>query len=162
MRYCTRPSAYPAGTAANGAPDFVGVNYYFRRIVRAADNFLGAEQIDVTGVPTTDMGWEIHPDGLLEILARVRDEYGPPSIAVTENGIALEGVDDPGRVEYLRDHVDRAGKIADAYFVWSLLDNFEWAWGYRMRFGIVHVDYETQLRTVKTSGRWYADRIRAR
>ena len=151
-----RPAATPA------TPDFVGVNYYFRRIVRAAENFLGADQVEVTGVPTSDMGWEIHPDGLFEILARVRDEYAPAAIAVTENGIALEGIDDRGRVAYLGDHIERARKIADAYFVWSLLDNFEWAWGYRMRFGIVHVDFETQQRTVKTSGRWYAERIRAR
>jgi beta-glucosidase len=142
--------------------DFIGLNYYFRSIVRAADSFIGAEQVPVTDAPTTDMGWEVHVTGLGRILRRVRDDYAPASIAVTENGMAMQGIDDPARVEYLRDHIAQAEGIADAYFVWSLLDNFEWARGYAMRFGIVHVDYETQRRTVKRSGRWYAEQIRQR
>jgi beta-glucosidase len=142
------------------APNFLGLNYYFRQIVRAdPGNYLGAAQVQPEGVATTDMGWEIHPDGLREALRRARDEYAPPLLAVTENGMALQGIEDDARVDYLRDHIAAADGIADAYFVWSLLDNFEWAWGYAMRFGIVHVDYETQRRTIKRSGRWYADRI---
>jgi beta-glucosidase len=107
------------------------------------------------------MGWEIHPDGLRDILERVRRDYDPKLLAVTENGIALDGIEDAGRIDYLRDHLDRARGLADAYFVWSLLDNFEWARGYAMRFGLIHVDFETQRRTIKSSGRWYADAIRA-
>jgi beta-glucosidase len=143
-------------------PDLVGVNYYFRQLVRADEgNSFGAVQVQPEGVPKTDMGWEIHPDGLRDVLARVRDEYAPPLLAVTENGIATEGIDDPVRIDYLRDHIGRAEGLADAYFVWSLLDNFEWARGFGMRFGLVHVDYETQRRTIKSSGRWYRDHIRS-
>ncbi len=149
--------------APPGLPlDFVGVNYYFRQIVRHdPGHWLGAVQVPVEGARTTAMGWEIHPDGLRDILERVRLDYAPASLAVTENGMAGDGIDDPDRVDYLREHVERARGLADAYFVWSLLDNFEWAWGYAMRFGLVHVDYDTQRRTIKTSGRWYADLIRS-
>ena len=149
--------------APPGLPlDFVGVNYYFRQIVRHdPGHWLGAAQVPVEGARTTAMGWEIHPDGLRDVLERVRLDYAPASLAVTENGMAGDGVDDPDRVDYLREHVERARGLADAYFVWSLLDNFEWAWGYAMRFGLVHVDYDTQRRTIKTSGRWYADLIRS-
>jgi beta-glucosidase len=141
-------------------PDLIGVNYYFRQLVREeAGNTFGAVQVHPEGVPKSDMGWEIHPDGLRDVLVRVRDEYGPPLLAVTENGIAGEGIEDPIRVDYLREHIARSDGIADAYFVWSLLDNFEWAQGYAMRFGLVHVDYETQQRTIKSSGRWYRDHI---
>ena len=142
--------------------DFVGVNYYFRQIVRAdAGNSFGAVQVQPSGVQTTDMGWEVHPDGLRDVLARVRDDYDPPQLAVAENGIATDGIEDRTRTEYLREHIARAEGLADAYFVWSLLDNFEWARGYAPRFGIVHVDYATQRRTIKSSGRWYRDRIRS-
>ena len=142
--------------------DFVGVNYYFRLVVEHdPGHWLGARQVPVDGARTTAMGWEIHPDGLRDILARVRRDYEPKLLAVTENGMAGVGIDDLDRVDYLREHVERARGLADAYFVWSLLDNFEWAWGYAMRFGIVHVDYETQRRTIKASGRWYAELIRA-
>jgi len=140
--------------------DFVGLNYYFRQIVRAdAGNYLGAVQVEPEGADKTDMGWEIHAPGLRTALERVRAEYAPTFLAVTENGIALDGIDDPARVDYLRDHIDVADGLADAYFVWSLLDNFEWARGFTPRFGIVHVDYATQARTIKRSGRWYADHI---
>jgi beta-glucosidase len=143
-------------------PDLIGVNYYFRMIVRAdPTNSLGASQVHPEGVATTDMGWEVHPEGLRDVLERVRGEYSPPLLAVTENGIATQGVDDPIRIDYLRDHIARAEGVADGYFVWSLLDNFEWARGYGARFGLVHVDYETQKRTIKSSGHWYADYIRS-
>jgi beta-glucosidase len=142
--------------------DFIGVNYYFRQIVRAEPgNAIGAAQVPPSGVPTSDMGWEIHPDGLRDVLVRVRDDYAPPRLAVTENGIATAGIEDPIRIDYMREHIARAEGVADAYFVWSLLDNFEWARGYAARFGIVHVDYPTQRRTIKASGRWYRDRIEA-
>jgi beta-glucosidase len=129
-------------------------------------------------LPTTAMGWEIQPDGLRELLVRVHTDYTDAAgvdLYVTENGAAFDDqvgpdgvVHDPERVEFLRAHL---GAVLDAidqgvpvhgYFYWSLLDNFEWAWGYEKRFGIVAVDYETQQRTVKDSGGEYARIIAAR
>ncbi|MFW0792422.1 GH1 family beta-glucosidase [Gordonia sp. CPCC 205515] len=121
------------------------------------------------GFPVTDMGWEIQPDALTTLLVRLRDEYGVPPIYITENGAAYDDsvgadgvVHDEGRREFIELHV-RALQTAIAqgvdvrgYFVWTLLDNFEWAWGYTQRFGIVHVDFETQARTPKDSARWFA------
>lgn len=129
------------------------------------------------GLPLTAMEWEVQPDGLRELLVRVESEYsGPAGVAlyVTENGAAYEDVLVDGRVAdaertaFVEQHL---GAILDAidegvavggYFYWSLMDNFEWAWGYDKRFGIVHVDYETQVRTVKDSGLRYAEIIAAR
>ncbi|MGI6879138.1 GH1 family beta-glucosidase [Microbacterium sp. gxy059] len=126
------------------------------------------------GLPRTSMGWEVQPDGLTRLLERVaRDVPGVP-LYVTENGAAYDDrvvdgeVDDPERTAYVRAHVAAvavaAGRGVDVrgYFYWSLLDNYEWAWGYDKRFGIVHVDYETQERTVKASGREYARIVAAR
>ena len=120
------------------------------------------------------MGWGVDADGLTETLRRVTREYGDIPLYVTENGAAYDDeptddgdVHDEDRTAYLAGHIEGcAGAIADGvplrgYFVWSLLDNFEWAHGYGKRFGIVHVDYATQERRVKASGRWYADFIRA-
>jgi beta-glucosidase len=115
-------------------------------------------------MPTTDMGWEVYPDGLRELLVRLHDDYGPIPLLVTENGAAFG--DDALRLDYLARHVDAAAAAIDegvpleGYFVWSLLDNFEWAAGYAKRFGIVEVDYATQRRTIRPSGRWYAELIR--
>jgi beta-glucosidase len=125
------------------------------------------------GLPTTTMGWEIQPEGLARLLLRVHEEYTGPAgvgLAVTETGAAYADVvgpdgtvDDPPRREFIELHIravaDAVARGADvrAFFVWSLLDNFEWAWGYSRRFGLVHVDFATQRRTVKTSGRWYAE-----
>ena len=108
------------------------------------------------------------------MLVRVSREYDAPPLYVTENGAAFPDVvtadgevDDADRVAYLDGHLRAAKRAIDrgvdlrGYFAWSLLDNFEWAWGYDRRFGIVHVDYDTQVRTVKASGRWYADVARA-
>jgi beta-glucosidase len=121
----------------------------------------------------TDMGWSIDPRGLTELLLRVAREAPGLQIMVTENGAAFpdvvnaEGrVVDPERIDYLRTHLAavheaiEAGAPVAGYYVWSLLDNFEWAWGYSKRFGIVHVDYETQVRTLKDSALFYADVIR--
>jgi beta-glucosidase len=118
------------------------------------------------------MGWGIHPDGLADVLGRLRRDYPhlPPQY-VTENGAAFADrvqdgrVADPDRVAYLDGHIRAAARAIQAgsdlrgYFVWSLLDNFEWALGYGKRFGIVHVDYETQVRRPKDSARWYAETI---
>src|ERR671922_266654 len=116
-------------------------------------------------VERTDMGWEVYAPGLTAVLRRVHEEYGASNVYVTENGAAYAGIDDAPRVRYLESHVAAAADALDAgvplagYFVWSLLDNFEWAYGFSKRFGLVHVDYETQRRTVKSSGRWYRDLI---
>jgi beta-glucosidase len=123
--------------------------------------------------PKTDMGWGIDPRGLTELLLRVAREAPGLEIMVTENGAAYPDVvgedgrvADPDRVEYLRTHLAAvhaaitAGAPVTGYYVWSLLDNFEWGWGYGKRFGIVHVDYDTQVRTLKDSALYYAEVIR--
>src|SRR3712207_2883368 len=115
------------------------------------------------------MGWEVPPEGLHDVLPRVHRDYAPPALYVTENGAAFEdrvvdgAVDDPEREPYLHEHLLQAHRAIEAgaplrgYFAWSLMDNFEWAFGYGRRFGLVHVDYATQTRTIKRSGRWYAN-----
>ncbi|GAA3751880.1 GH1 family beta-glucosidase [Microbacterium kribbense] len=133
------------------------------------------------GLPRTPMNWEVQPEGLTRLLVRVSAEYAAPvgvALYVTENGAAYDDepagddgelrIRDLDRTEYVRDHLAAVLDAADAgvdvrgYFYWSLLDNFEWAWGYRKGFGIVHVDYDTQVRTIKDSGREYARIIAAR
>jgi beta-glucosidase len=121
------------------------------------------------------MGWEIYPDGLYQLLTRLRDDYGPAAIYITENGAAfgdIRGHDgqvhDPERRSYIASHVDAVGRAAEedvpvkGYFVWSLLDNFEWAFGYSKRFGIVYVDFPTLERVPKDSFHWYRDFIAGR
>jgi beta-glucosidase len=153
----------------DGGLDFLGVNYYTRRVVRAADTSpLGLAHVTPDGAALTEMGWEVYPDGLREILTRVHSEYGPPVLLVTENGAAFPDVvnannhiDDVRRRDYIAGHLrSAAAAIAEGvplrgYYVWSLMDNFEWAFGFSKRFGLYHVDYSTQHRTVKDSGRWY-------
>ncbi len=163
----------PGDRALMSAPiDFLGVNYYMPKRVRASFNNgpLGFEQVNGSS-PVTAMGWEVDPDSLHSLLLRVRRDYGPVPIYITENGAAYEDslvngvVEDPDRVAYLRDHlaaIERAvadGVRVERYYAWSLLDNFEWEHGYEKRFGIVRVDYETQRRIVKRSGLWYRDYI---
>jgi beta-glucosidase len=150
--------------------DFLGVNYYTRGIARSSV-VPEAENAPRTVFPRseqTEMGWEVYPEGLYQILGRVHFDYRFPSIYVTENGAAYldrigpEGqVEDPPRVAYLKAHFAEAARAIAAgvplrgYFVWSLMDNFEWAHGYSKRFGLIHVDYATQQRILKTSARWY-------
>ncbi|HEU5200328.1 MAG TPA: family 1 glycosylhydrolase, partial [Ktedonobacterales bacterium] len=122
----------------------------------------------------TQMAWEIYPKGLADMLVRVQRDYAPPLMLVTENGAAFgdqwDGkahVADKRRVQYLRDHIEMLetalayGVPLAGYFVWSFLDNFEWTDGYSKRFGIVYVDYSTQRRVIKESGRWFAAFIAA-
>lgn len=138
--------------------------------------WVGSESVEFLPQPgpTTAMGWNIDPDGLTDLLLRLHREYPGQSLMVTENGAAFPDevepdgtVRDVDRVAYLRRHVDAvASAIAQGadvrgYFLWSLLDNFEWSWGYDRRFGIVHVDYATLGRSWKESARWYRDHIRA-
>jgi beta-glucosidase len=148
-----------------GRLDFLGVNYYTGYAVRAGGKHpLGFEVLPAAG-EATEMGWAIQPDGLRELLARVSVDYEPARIYVTENGAAFaadsEGAD-PRRVAYLRDHFVAAadaleqGVPLSGYFVWSLLDNFEWAYGFTKRFGLVYVDFASLSRTVKDSGRFFA------
>ena len=121
------------------------------------------------GLDVTGMDWEIQPEGLTRLLIRLRDEYGVPTMYITENGAAYDdvvapdgSVDDRPRLDFIKQHLVavhdaiEAGVDVNGYFAWSLLDNFEWAYGYRQRFGIVRVDYETQARTPKASAHWYA------
>jgi beta-glucosidase len=157
------------------APDLLGVNYYTRELVRHADD-ASPERAGIVRppVPRTTMGWEVHPAGLRTTLERVHREYAPPSIVISENGAAYSdtpaadgSVSDPERAGYLASHLAAvadardAGVPVDGYFVWSLLDNYEWAEGYGQRFGIVRVDFETQRRTIKESGRWYRELLAA-
>ena len=150
--------------------DFLGINYYFRAYAEATADGLGWRvQRAATGAETTSMGWGIDPTGLDDLLARLRREYPAVPIHITENGIALDDevgpdgtVQDSRRIDYLDGHLDAAHRAIAAgtdlrgYFVWSFMDNFEWAAGYRPRFGLVHVDYRTQVRTPKASARWLA------
>jgi len=169
-------NASKSDLAAISAPlDFLGINYYSRHTLRAGVSgddvsaYPGSESVEFvdTGADKTQMGWEIHPDGLVDVVQMAHDAAPDLPLYITENGSAYEDkigpdgkVDDPERTEYLRTHVAacreavRRGLPLRGYFAWSLMDNFEWAWGYSRRFGIVHVDYETQVRTPKTSAGW--------
>ncbi|WP_369213549.1 GH1 family beta-glucosidase [Streptomyces flavofungini] len=156
--------------------DWLGLNYYFPATV--TDDPDGpapyARQIRREGVPRTGMDWEVDAGGMENLLLRLTEEYGARRLYVTENGSAYPDVmgadgtiEDTGRADYLVQHLAacaravRKGAPLAGYFAWSLLDNFEWAYGYDKRFGLVHVDYRTQQRTIKGSGHLYADIIRA-
>ena len=156
--------------------DFLGINYYSRRLVCEAPVFLPPRtaRVIVPHRTHTMIGWEVYSEGLTETLAGVRDRYGDLPLYITENGAAfydppvLDGdrLSDPLRVAYFRDHLRAAHRAIEAgvdlrgYFAWSLLDNFEWAHGFAVRFGLVHVDYATQKRTPKESARFYSEVIR--
>ena len=162
----------PGDTALLAEPlDFLGVNYYFRQLVVADPTVatLGFRQVPVPGAPTTALDWEVHPQGLADVLLRVAKEYDTPALLVTENGSAWAdepGADgyvvDPERTEFLVDHIAAVqsamaqGAPVQGYYAWSLIDNFEWAYGYAPRFGLARVDYATQQRTLKLSGQTYA------
>jgi beta-glucosidase len=151
--------------------DFVGVNYYTRNVLKADPaTDRAAVPIRVQSGDHTAMGWEVYPQGFYNTLKNLNDNYAPPAIFVTENGAAYEDtispdgrIHDEERINYLRQHLDMVGKaIQDGiplkgYFVWSLLDNFEWAYGYSKRFGIIHVDYATGERRLKDSAYFYMD-----
>jgi beta-glucosidase len=149
--------------------DFLGINTYFRNRVAASPDGLGwVDERAAPGDELTTMGWGVDPSGLFDLLARLRADYPAIPIHITENGIALDDapgpdgrVDDPRRIDYLERHIDAAERAIAAgtdlrgYFVWTLLDNFEWAAGYRPRFGIVYTDFVTQERIPKSSAAWY-------
>ena len=153
--------------------DFLGVNYYFPQVVahRAGQGALHSEVLRQPA-PHTDLGWQISPEGLYDALRSVQTEYGNPKMFITENGSAFDDhpdsdgvVADDARLDYIRVHLAAAhraisdGANLQGYFLWTLMDNFEWAYGYDVRFGITNVDYTTQKRTVKRSGQWYAGAI---
>jgi beta-glucosidase len=170
------PPVQDGDLAAISTPiDFLGVNNYFRFVVRAGRNGDGPQQVKDPDAPMTDMGWEVHPDGLYKLLVRVARDYEPAAIYVTENGAAYGdvrvhdgAVRDPERTEYLEGHIDAVLRASEdgapmkGYFVWSFLDNFEWALGYSKRFGIVYVDYLTLERVPKASFYWYRELIASR
>ncbi|MGW6500701.1 GH1 family beta-glucosidase [Nonomuraea angiospora] len=151
--------------------DGLGINYYNpTRIAAPTDDGLPFADAGVTGYPTTAFGWPVVPDGLRELLTGLKSRYGSalPPIHITENGCSTDGtLEDHSRIEFLEGHIAamrRAmaeGVDVRGYFVWSLLDNFEWAEGYHQRFGLVHVDFETRRRTPKASYRWLREHLRA-
>ncbi len=156
--------------------DFLGINYYTRAVVRsqAIPEGQNAPREVVPGEDVTEMGWEVYPEGLYDLLCRVHFDYHFPALFITENGAAFNDevkqdgtVHDPRRIAYLRAHFRaaaraiRAGVPLKGYFVWSLLDNFEWSYGYTRRFGIVHVDFRTLERTPKASAAYYSQVVAA-
>jgi beta-glucosidase len=154
--------------------DFLGINYYFRQVV-ASDGDRGWTVVQTPGVERTQMGWEVWPDGLRDLLLEFRERYPSlPPIMITENGMASDDrvadgrVRDAQRARYFNSHLAaidaamRAGVDVRGYFAWSLLDNFEWAYGYEKRFGIVHTDYATQARTPKDSAIAFRNFLAAR
>ncbi|MGW7044308.1 GH1 family beta-glucosidase [Streptomyces avermitilis] len=162
--------------------DWYGINYYAPTKVGApqgAEIEFGGLTLpaelpfsvrEIEGHPVTDFGWPVVPQALTELLTGFRERFGDrlPPIVITENGCSYEGIDDQERIAYLDGHVRALHRAVEAgvdvrgYFVWSLLDNFEWAEGYERRFGLVHVDYDTLERTPKASYGWLRDVLRAR
>jgi beta-glucosidase len=156
--------------------DFLGINYYAPDRVAADPSrpFPATRPAPRDGAPRTAMGWEINAASLATLVRDLNRRYELPPILITENGAAffdsLENgaCDDPDRVAYLEDHLTVVADLRDegfdirGYFAWSLMDNFEWAFGYARRFGLVHVDFETQMRTIKTSGHWYRELVTGR
>lgn len=153
--------------------DFIGLQCYTREIVKSSllIPYIGAELISAEkrNVIATDMGWEVYPPALYHILKRFNSYEGIRKIIITENGAAFPDtitngkVYDIKRTHFIQDHLEQIlkakedGLNVDGYFVWSLTDNFEWAEGYNARFGLIHVDFETQKRTIKQSGLWFGE-----
>ncbi|TBO60613.1 glycosyl hydrolase family protein, partial [Streptomyces kasugaensis] len=163
--------------------DWYGINYYQPTLVGAPDpaaagpaDFGGISlppelpfaPREIEGYPRTDFGWPVVPEALTELLLSFRERYGAslPPVMITENGCAYEGVEDGARIAFLDGHLRALHEAMDAgvdvrgYFVWSLMDNFEWAEGYARRFGLVHIDFSTLVRTPKASYRWLRDALR--
>ena len=151
--------------------DFLGINFYSRGLVAADAN--GEPQRQKPERSVTAMGWEVYPEALYDLLLRVHQDYGPLPLYITENGAAYEDVVEQGRIKdhkrqaYLEEHIAQCARAIDSgiplqgYYVWSLLDNFEWAFGYDRRFGIIYVDFDTQERILKDSALWYQSFLRS-
>nr|WP_117214873.1 GH1 family beta-glucosidase [Allorhizocola rhizosphaerae] len=176
------------GDLAADTLSFLGVNYYTRSVVRMPSHqgessqnesgnsyvrnlaWPGSEHViwEDRDLPRTEMGWEIDPGGLSDLLRQTHERYGPIPMYVTENGMAApdQTLQDDDRIAYLDAHLRECARVRSegvplrGYFLWSLMDNFEWAWGYSKRFGIIHVDYGSQTRTPKASAHWYSEVIR--
>lgn len=154
----------------HGTYDFFGINNYSRMFVKKTFFPIpGFAIIPTQSKNVTAMEWEIYPDGLYEVCTWIRDEYGNPPVFITENGAAFNDavnekgeVEDIQRIEFLQSYLSSLHKAIQegcnvkGYFVWSLMDNFEWQEGYSKRFGLVYVDYATQQRIIKQSGKWFA------
>lgn len=155
--------------------DFLGVNNYTRTLYQATEDGSASQVVDpVPGALYTEMPWEVYPQALRNLLVWLHTEYAPRALIVTENGAAFvddwdgrsEPIHDPLRVAYVHDHIQAVGEAIErgapvkGYFAWSLTDNYEWAFGYSKRFGLVYVDYPSQRRIAKESARWYASFIR--
>ncbi len=160
--------------------DWYGVNYYqptkvgapegaeieFSGLTLPADLPFSVRELE--GYPVTDFGWPVVPEALTELLVGLRERYGDrlPPVVITENGCSYEGIDDQERIAFLDGHLRALHRALEqgvdvrGYFVWSLMDNFEWAEGYARRFGLVHVDYDTLERTPKASYAWLRDALR--
>lgn len=160
----------------NQPVDFIGINYYTRNVVKYDPNQWPQQAAPVKQIAThTTTDWEVYPPAMTDMLVWFRDTYGNIPLYITENGAAFydpptagpDGIDDPLRCDYFRTHIaaigDAIAKGVDVrgYMAWSLLDNLEWSLGYSKRFGIVHVDYQTQVRTPKRSARFYSEIIAA-
>jgi len=168
---------WPASDLADIAQpiDFIGINYYTRNIVRhdATSWPLKASMVMQKGKTYTETGWEVHAPALTDLLLWFKDRYGATPLYITENGAAFydppvaaeDGVHDPLRISYLKEHIAAIGDAIAAgvdvrgYMLWSLFDNLEWSLGYSKRFGMVHVDFETQIRTPKDSAKLYSQII---
>jgi len=153
--------------------DFIGLQCYTREIVKSSlyVPYINAALVKAQkrNVPITDMNWEVYPPSMYELIKKFNAYKNIPPLIITENGAAFPDhlingeVHDSQRIKYLQDHLGQVlkarndGLNVDGYFVWTLTDNFEWAEGYNPRFGLVHVDFNTQKRTVKQSGLWYRD-----
>jgi beta-glucosidase len=153
--------------------DFIGVQNYTREIVKNSffTPYVGASLVkaEKRGVPLTNMKWEVYPPSIYQMIKKFNSYPQIKNIIITENGAAFPDqvtdgeVDDPKRVAYLQGYLQQVlkakneGLKVNGYFIWTLTDNFEWAEGYHPRFGLIHIDFETQQRIVKSSGRWYAD-----
>jgi beta-glucosidase len=175
MRLLTKGIVKPGDLEKMCTLDLLGVNYYTRTVAKYDPKFpvISAVQVQPEGNEYSGM-WEIYPEGIYEILTRIWKEYQPQcEIMVTENGVPVpDGLDfddrvrDERRIRYLRNHLAQVHRAMEAgvpvkgYFHWSLMDNFEWALGYTPRFGLVYVDYKTLKRTIKDSGRWFANVIK--
>lgn len=169
-----KPDIEPGDMEIIATPiDFLGVNFYTRAVYKAHPTNV-FEEIPPTDVPLTDMGWEIYPQAFTQLLAELHSRYSLPPVYITENGAAMPDqltagvVNDLGRIQYYQDHLNAVNAAIDegvnvqGYFGWSLMDNFEWALGYTKRFGLVYVDYDTQQRYVKESGKAYTKLITSR
>lgn len=172
------PEVDPVDLSQIGAGiDFLGVNYYYREVIAFDPDvpLLQGSPVRIDGAEYSAFDWEVYPSGLHQLLTDLHATYAPAELIVTENGMACHdviesdgGVPDQARIAYLESHIAAVEQAVEegvpvtGYFVWSLLDNFEWDSGYSMRFGLVHVDFSTQRRTIKNSGWWYADFLRTR